>query len=96
MEAPKESHWEKTRAVGSLDGCEKKPIPPIPWSVEDETQLKKLREDNIKVIDTALGRERLKLQKQSIAHLLNMTEEERVVSNLPAEVLESIKNAVGV
>ena len=58
--------------------------------------MEKLCEDSIKVIDTALGRERLKLQNQSIAHLLNMTEEERVVSNLPAEVLESIKNAVGV
>jgi len=39
----------------------KKPIPPNSWSDEEETLLKKLCEDNIKVIDTALGRERLKL-----------------------------------
>ena len=57
--------------------------------------MKELCGGNIKLIDTALGRERLKLQQQPVAHLLNMTEEERLISSLtPAELLDSIKNAV--
>ena len=71
-----------------------KPPPPSSWSDAEETPLKELRDNNIKLIDAALGRERLNLQQQSVAHLLNMTEEERLISNLPAELLDTMKNAV--
>jgi len=68
-------------------------LPPLSWSDADETILKRLQEDDIKLIETALGRERLKLQQQSLACLMNMSEEERVASNLPNEVLNGIKEA---
>ena len=54
-------------------------LPPLSsWSDAEETLLKKL---NI----------RSKLQEQSVAYFLSMTEEEIIASNLPVELLDGLK-----
>ena len=72
----------------------KNPPPPSSWSDAEETLMKKLKEDDIQLKETALGRARSKLQEQSVAYFLSMSEEERIASNLPVELLDGLKGAV--
>ena len=70
------------------------PSPQSTWNDAEETLLKKLKEDDIELKETASGRARSKLQEQSVAYFLSMTEEERIASNLPVELLDGLKGAV--
>ena len=56
--------------------------------------MKKIEEEDIQLSVIALGRARSKLQEQSVASFLSMTEEERIASNLPVELLDGLKGAV--
>ena len=72
--------------VEALDASEEEFPLLSSWSDAKETLLKKLQEEDIELSETALGRERLKLHQQLyVAYLQSMTEEDRAVSNLPAE-----------
>ena len=95
-------HWKLQKKVnGKKDyllnlwmQVKKNPPPPSSWSDAEETLMKKLKEDDIQLKETALGRARSKLQEQSVAYFLSMTEEERIASNLPVELLDGLKGAV--
>ena len=64
---------------------------PIPsWSSVDEAVLEKLKTDEITIADTALGREKLQLQKNSLACLAAMNEEERANFNISADIWEGL------
>ena len=95
-------HWKlQEKANGKKDyllnlwmQVKKNSPPSSSWSNEEETLLKKLKEDNIELKETALGRARSKLQEQSVASFLSMTEEERIASNLTVEILDGLKSTV--
>ena len=76
------------------------PPPRSSWSDEEESLLKKLKEDDIELNETALGtttttsRARFKLQQQSVAYLQSMTREEIIASNLPVELLDGLKGTL--
>ena len=61
----------------------------------DETKLKVLKEDEITIKDTALGKARAKQYQQSLSCLAAMTEEEGATCNIPSQVLEGLKATVG-
>ena len=95
-------HWKLQKKVnGKKDyllnlwmQVKKNPPPPSSWSDAEETLMKKLKEDDIQLKETALGRARSKLQEQSVAYFISMSEEERIASNLPVELLDGLKGAV--
>ena len=68
--------------------------PEFASSDEDETQLQRLKEDEITIRDTALGKESARLQKESLKYIASMTEEERAACNMPVNVLEELKEMV--
>ena len=95
-------HWKlQKRASGIKEfllnlwmEVKNKPLPSSCWSDDQDTLLKKLKEEDIELSETALGKERKKLHQQSVAYLLSMTEEEKAASNLPFEVLDGLKRTV--
>ena len=70
--------------------------PEFSRSDEDETEWQRLKEDEIPIRDTAVGRERARQQQVALTCLAGMTEEERVANNMPLNVLERVKEmAIG-
>ena len=73
-------------------------VPPAEpsWRDSDEAQMQNLKEEDITIRETALGRERVRQQEDAINCLAAMTEEERTARNLPSSVLEALKGVVEV
>ena len=66
--------------------------PPSCWTDAEEAELKRLEEDDIRLIDTELGREQKQIISQSMSIVAHMTEEEALAANLSAELVATIKN----
>ena len=86
----KKTNGKKENLVNLWMESKNNPPPESTWSDAEETLLKKLKEDDIQLKETALGRAKSKLQEQSVAYFLRMTEEERIAFNLPVELLDSL------
>eukprot|EP00532_Pseudo-nitzschia_australis_P013819 CAMPEP_0168210622 /NCGR_PEP_ID=MMETSP0140_2-20121125/3272_1 /TAXON_ID=44445 /ORGANISM="Pseudo-nitzschia australis, Strain 10249 10 AB" /LENGTH=775 /DNA_ID=CAMNT_0008137243 /DNA_START=1493 /DNA_END=3820 /DNA_ORIENTATION=- len=77
--------WLKVKNVPS-------PIPS--WSSADDDLLEKLKTDEIEMADTALGREKLELQKKSLACLAAMNEEDMKRLNISDDIMEGLQSAI--
>ena len=67
--------------------------PPSCWTDAEEAELKRLEEDDIRLIDTELGREQKQIISHSMSIVAHMSEEEALVAaNLSAELVATIKN----